>query len=397
MEPALRSEQLAGGGLFFDCVTDDARLTLINLLDAQRLGASILNHARCAGFEWEEGPKAVARVEDQLGGDEFKVRAKVVVNASGPWSDHVSRLADAAAPKRLRLTKGAHIVVPRERLGNIRALVLRAPQDNRVFFVVPWDSLSLIGTTDTDFSGEPGAVRADADDVDYLLGAVNHYFPGAALTRGDVVSAYAGLRPLLRSGSGGPSEVSREHALFVGPANFISVVGGKLTTFRRMAHEVVEEAAGHGGLRLSDASTRKRALPGGEFLSANADFAAQRISKDHGMSAEESELLYWLHGSLASEVLQAGGPRAKKRIHPDLPYLNASIVWAFVEEHACSLEDAMVRRVPLALRLRDRGAGVAHAVAEEVAPAAGWSPAEAAAQAEAYVGAARAAYPWRGD
>jgi glycerol-3-phosphate dehydrogenase len=395
LEPGLLRQGLAGGGLFFDCVTDDARLTLANVFDAAAHGASVVNYAEVTALEVKGGAVRGGRVRDALSGNEIDVRARMVVNASGPWSDRVSRLADASLSPRVRLTKGVHIVVPRDRLGHVRALVLRAPQDGRVFFAVPWGPLSLVGTTDTDYGASPDDVRVEAADVRYLLEAVSHFFPASNLTKDDVVGAYAGLRPLLRQEGVTPSAASREHATFVGPRGFVAVVGGKLTTYRPMARDVVDEALFSAGVSGKPSTTGKRSLPGGRATPAQPINAAASIARRFGVDEEEADALYWLHGSDVSDVLENASSWQRQRIAPSLPYLRASLVWAFRRERAVHLEDALVRRVPIAIRLQDGGASLATEVGKLVAGAAGWDEAERDGEVEAYLKRVARENAWR--
>lgn len=395
MEPGVRRQGLAGGGLFFDCVTDDARLTLENILDAEARGAAVLNYAQVTGISVKQGAVAGATVTDVLSGRDVEVKARAIVNASGPWSDDVSRLADPSIKPRLRLTKGVHITLPRAKLNHVRALVLRTPKDQRVFFAVPWGALSLIGTTDTDFPGPPESVRPEAADVKYLLEAVAHCFPDSDVGKDDVVAAYAGLRPLMRKDGVSPSAVSREHSLFVGPRGFVTVVGGKLTTYRRMAAQIVGEAALSAGLGAKRTITHKRSLPGGKASPAQPSAAAAAIGRRWGMPEEEADALYWLHGSRVANVLSEAPAFHRERLHPDLPYLRASVRWAFSHERAERLEDALVRRVPFSVRLKDGGLSVAAEAAKLVAGVADWDQAAREEQVEAYAKRVAREEEWR--
>src|SRR5207253_319807 len=213
-EPALLRDGLCGAGQYWDCRTDDARLVLETALSAAAEGALIVSYAEVAGFVKEGGRIAGARVVDRLGGGEVIARARVVVNAAGPWVDRVAALDAPETPPRLRLTKGVHVVVPRERVGNRAAIVLSAVADRRVMFVIPWGAHTLVGTTDTDHLCGPDVPPAvEPSDVAYLLDTVNHYFPAARLVPADVVGAFAGLRPLVAprgKATMSPSAVSRE-------------------------------------------------------------------------------------------------------------------------------------------------------------------------------------------
>jgi glycerol-3-phosphate dehydrogenase len=211
IEPNLRAEGLRGAALYYDCFTDDARLTLETVLAAEEEGAVAINYLELQDFVKERGRIVGAHLRDRLGGLELEVRARRVVNATGPWADRVRRLDDPAAKRCLRLTKGVHVVVARERVGNAQALVMHSPRDQRILFAIPWEAHSIIGTTDTDFAGEPDGAAADEADVEYLLEAANWFFPAAKLSAADVVSSYAGVRSLVATDKEeNPSAVSRE-------------------------------------------------------------------------------------------------------------------------------------------------------------------------------------------
>ncbi|HTE47383.1 MAG TPA: glycerol-3-phosphate dehydrogenase/oxidase, partial [Gemmatimonadaceae bacterium] len=235
-EPMLRHDGLLGGARYYDAATNDARLTLANALAAAESGATVVNHATVMTLLFHDGRVAGARVQDSLTEQSVEVRARIVVNATGPWSDDVRRL-DAArtrehAPRSpaVRGSKGTHIAVPRERLGNRDALTLSSPLDGRVMFALPAGRCAIVGTTDGYTSAAADEVRATNEDVNYLLDSANSFFPSARLTTNDVVSAWAGIRPLLPTAADNPGSVSREHAVTTSDHGLISITGGKLTT-----------------------------------------------------------------------------------------------------------------------------------------------------------------------
>lgn len=238
-EPRLDPEGLVRGVLYSDAITRDARLVLRVIRVAADAGALVANYAAVMELIREDGRVRGARVRDDEDGTVRDVRATAVVNATGVW---VGDLQDPARRLRLRPTKGIHILVPRARLGNEGAVVL-ATRDRRIIFVLPWGDLTLIGTTDTDYRGERDRVAAETSDVDYLLAAVNEGFRGAGLTAKDVVSTYAGLRPLIDTGEQRESDISRSHEIVVDPDGLVSVAGGKLTTGRAMADDVLHRIA----------------------------------------------------------------------------------------------------------------------------------------------------------
>jgi glycerol-3-phosphate dehydrogenase len=270
-EPDLRREGLVGGARYFDAHTDDARLTLANAMGALEAGAVVLNHARVVALHLD-GPSARgARIDDRLGGGGIDVRARVVVNATGPWSDEMRRLDDGATgagdADAVRGSKGVHVAVARDRIGNHGALTLLAPNDGRVMFVLPSGRQTIIGTTDSFTDAPPDEVRASEGDVAYLLAAANAFFPAAHLTRQDVVAAWAGIRPLIAGGAAkaDPGNASREHAIAESDHGVVSITGGKLTTYRVMAAEVVDVVAARLGQRAVRPPTRDVALPGGDL------------------------------------------------------------------------------------------------------------------------------------
>jgi len=405
VEPTLRAEGLRGGGLYWDARTDDARLVLETTLAAAQAGAVVVSYAAVTAFLKEAGHIVGARVRDGLGGNEVDVRARVVVNATGPWMDAVAAL-DEPGPRRLRLTKGVHLVVPRARVGNRDAIVLHAVRDRRVLFVIPWGDHALLGTTDTDHQGGADAPwTVEPDDVAYLLETVNHYFPAADLTPADVVSAFAGLRPLVapeRAGKFLPSDVSREEAIFTSRAGLISLAGGKLTTHRLVAAEVVDRViAALGGLgdprRFGRSRTATLPLPGGATTPAR--LAADALARDgNGLPPAVVGHLAHRYGSRLGEVLALVG-RDRSLAAPiaaPLPDPRAEVVAAVEREWALTPEDVLRRRTHVALCDPEQGAGAAREVAALMGRALGWGPERAAAAADAYVrGVAQARRRWR--
>jgi len=397
-EPALLRDGLCGAGQYWDCRTDDARLVLETALSAAAEGALIVSYAEVAGFVKEGGRIVGARVVDRLGG-EVVARAQVVVNAAGPWVDRVVALDAPETPPRLRLTKGVHVVVPHERVGNRAAVVLSAVADRRVMFVIPWGAHTLVGTTDTDHPGGPDVPpTVEPSDVGYLLDTVNHYFPAARLASGDVVSAFAGLRPLIAprgKATMSPSAVSREEEVFTSPSGLISIAGGKLTTYRLVAKTVVDRvvdalrAAGD-RRRFQRSRTGEVPLPGGAVPPATL---AAALSRDgHGVAPAVIDHLAGRYGSRLDEVLGlvARDQRLGEPIVAGLPDPRAEVVEAVEREWALTLEDVMRRRTQVALRDASAGAAAADDVAALMARPLGWDEETSRAAARGYVEAAEA-------
>jgi glycerol-3-phosphate dehydrogenase len=235
-EAALRAEGLSGAGSYGDCQMDDARLCLLNILQAQSFGAACLNYVRVRALLKAQARVCGAAIEDVWTKQAFEVRARVVINACGPWADQVRRLSDPAAQTRLSPTKGIHLIVPRL---SLRGLFIESRRDRRMLFILPWGENSLIGTTESAVDGPLESLHAQADEVGYLLEEVKQALPQAAVTEKDIIATFAGARPLLAY-SGSVGHASREHAIEVDRFGMISVLGGKYTTYRRMAADAVD-------------------------------------------------------------------------------------------------------------------------------------------------------------
>ncbi len=364
-------------------MTDDARLTLENILDARAHGVAILNYARAVKLLIDGERVGGAEITDSLTGQSATVRARVVVNATGPWCDEVRRLAGDSPI--LHTSKGVHIVLDAARLHTRHAVVMK--RNKRVVFAIPWGDRTVLGTTDTFYDGRPEDVRAEREDVDYLLELGNHYFPDAKLTPDDVLATWAGLRPLIRPQAAVPSasDVSREHHILARPG-LITIAGGKLTTYRRMAVEVVDRVGEQlGSLRPS--TTDVRPLPGAEGLADYAAVSALADALAHGgVDAAAAKHLANTYGARAHALVERvkRDPSAGARLDPELPYLFAQVDAAVDEELACTVEDVLGRRVPLLLRARDQGLAAAPKVAARMAARLGWDPARTEAEASKY-------------
>jgi glycerol-3-phosphate dehydrogenase len=372
IEPELRSGRLRGGALYHDCVTDDARLVLETVLGAEEAGATCLNYMSVESLDKEEDHVAGAALRDRDGaGGELHVRARAVVNAAGPWVDRIRALDDPTASPVLRVTKGVHLVLPGQRVGNRNAVVLHAVRDGRIIFVIPWDEYTLVGTTDTDYDESLDEVRVEAKDVDYLLETINFYFPRSHLAEQDVVSSFAGLRPLVDGGrESAPSRVSREEALFESRSGLISLAGGKLTTYRRVAVKVVERVVRRLRERFGIEARRSSGtgylpLPGGgESAPAPAE-----------VPADIAESLRRRYGSRAVRVLALlrSAPALSARLAAGASEVRAEVSFAAGREMALRVEDVLRRRTHVALRVADGGASAADATAALMGEELGWS------------------------
>jgi glycerol-3-phosphate dehydrogenase len=409
IEPALRSEDLRGALEYYDCNTDDARLVLENALDARALGADCHTYTEVVRFE-RRGDRRITGVvvRDRLTGETRSVASRVVVLAAGAWTDEmVARFEIQVDRPLLRRTKGVHVVVPRERLPLSRAITLLSPLDHRVMFAIPWRERTVLGTTDTDFTGTADEVAADAADVRYLCDSANGVFPGAALEPGDVIATWAGLRPLIAAPPNvDESDVSREHEVFSRGDGLVIIAGGKLTTYRRMARQAVDET-----LQLLDqlgetvtatrVSTKHRPLPGADGL-AQADLEGvaaigRSLMAEHGLDVDTATHLCGVYGArahlLAARIAQA--PALGERIDPELPYVWAEIEFAADHDLARTVEDVLARRVPLLLVSRDQGLGVCDRVADVLGARLGWSAAQRARMLDEYRAEVALSRRWR--
>jgi glycerol-3-phosphate dehydrogenase len=349
-EPCLRSAGLTGGAVYYDACTDDARLTVANAVAARENGAAMASHTRVIELLTKNGKATGAIVKPQHDGEAYEVRARVIVNATGVWENGFS--TDVLARRR-RGSKGVHISVARERVGNRDALTLISPVDGRVMFCLPAGPQAIIGTTDTWTNDSPETVHASVDDVDYLLRSANAYFPHAQLTREDVVSAWAGIRPLASAAATNPSLVSREHSIVTDSSGVINVTGGKLTTYRSMAAEIVDLVQRSLGQERQRAATDSTELPG-----------ANRAKEIANLQHEDE--------SLSRPLVEV------------LPYTGAHLVYGVKVEMAQTLSDLLIRRTHLAFETRDHGLSVAPRAAEIVAPLLGWNEETKSARVREY-------------
>ncbi|HET7586346.1 MAG TPA: glycerol-3-phosphate dehydrogenase [Gemmatimonadaceae bacterium] len=384
LEPALARDALEGGAEYYDAATDDARLTVATARAAQSHGAVIVTHAAAATLHVEQGHVTGTTVHDAIGGRTVSANARVVVNATGPWSDAVSRMARTDLPPAVRGSMGTHIAVPRERAGNVGALTILSPDDARVMFILPAERFTIVGTTDTEYAGTADDVRATADDIAYLLRAANAYLPAADLTPDDVVSAWAGVRPLAAQPDGAPGELSREHAITWIMPGLLSVTGGKLTTNRAMAAQVVDHAArALRATRPARAPTWRTPLPGGEIASVAATIAA--AAQATGATDVATHLVHSYGSEWRAVWALAARDRAlAERLEPSLPYIAAELRWGVEHELALTLGDLLIRRTHVAFETRDHGRAVAARAAQIIAPILGWDAAAIAAELARY-------------
>ncbi len=409
MEPQLKPDGLRGVLEYYDCATDDARLTLENALDARGLGADCRTYTEVTRFErGPDGRITGVAIKDRLTGVSSIVTARVVVLAAGAWTDEMIRRFEIPMERPLlRRTKGVHIVLPRERLPLARAITLISPVDGRVMFAIPWRERTVLGTTDTDFTGSADEVAADSADVKYLCESGNGYFPGANLTPSDVISTWAGLRPLIAAPPNvDESEISREHEIFTRKDGLVIIAGGKLTTYRRMAREAVEKTLElmtdlEEGVTVEKITTKDRPLPGAAGLASRDLEGVAAIGRalmtDHGLDADTATHLCGVYGTRAPIIGAriATDRKLGEKIEADLPYVWAEIEFAATHDLARTVEDVLARRVPLLLVGRDQGLDACERVADLLGTTLGWTPAVRSQMLDEYKSEVSLSRRWR--
>ena len=396
LEPLLTQKRLHGALVYYDAMTDDARLVLENILDAQGLGAVCASYTEVVRLSQEGGKVSGMVVRDSESGREFPVRARAVFAATGPWTDDLLKaVGEPSERKLLRPTKGVHIVVDRARLPLGHAVVMRAPQDRRTIFTIPWDYRTVIGTTDTDDASRPEEVRANADDVKYLLDTANVHFPTVKLTTADVISTWAGLRPLVNSEGKKASQVSREHELLQLPSGLFLMVGGKLTTYRHMAEQAVDRVEAAVG-RRTRCQTRHRNLPGSVGLSGETGVAALRA--ELAATYPEATARHLAHSyGVRARKLAAYGEEGRRPILPGLPHVWAEIDFAVREDSAFRLDDVLSRRTLLLLVADSQGLDVAGEIAARMATLCSWDDNRKARELARYEAVVARSRAWQDD
>ncbi len=377
--PTLSVDRLASAYLYYDAGADDARLTLaIARTAVLDHGAVAANHAKVVEIRHDAAGRAIGAVIE-ADGRHIAVSAHVVVNATGVWSDELRTLDEGGNPDTMRPAKGVHITVPWEKVRNDIAVVLPVPKDRRSVFVVPWlpnpdgtFALTYIGTTDTDYDGPLDDPQCTTQDIEYLLRAIN-FSVQEPLCSADVVGTWAGLRPLVKAASTGrTADLSRRHKVLVSDSGVVSIVGGKLTTYREMAEDTVNEAVSH----LADpprsakhCRTSRLVLRGG---AGTLKGASTHLAERYG-----SEFV-------AVTALITADPSLGEPLVEGLPYLRAEALYAVRYEMATTIDDVLSRRTRARLQARDASAAAASIVADLIADDLGWSSEESARQVTDY-------------
>jgi glycerol-3-phosphate dehydrogenase len=390
-EPGLNPTDLQGAWQFYDGqVSLVERLVIENALDAASQGSVILTYAPAIRFvrDVDSGAVSGAVVRDALSGREVEARARLTVNASGPWLDLTTAGLRRGRRPLLRLTKGVHLVTPS---ASRHAHVLFAQRDGRLFFVIPWLGYSLVGTTDTDYQGDPAEVAASEADVEYLVDEARRAFPSGRFD--DVYYTWAGVRALVRVEHVDEGKVSRKHALHDharrdGVGGIVSVVGGKITGYRAIAEEVGDLVARRLGCAdRGDSATHTRPLPGGHLadIQTYTDEQLWPRARALGLDRQQADHLGSTYGSLAPSVLARAeaDPLLTQRVCLNQPGILAEIERAVADEWALSLADVLLRRTMLGLEAC-QALECLDGVADHMARLLGWNRLERARQIDAY-------------
>jgi len=386
--PALRAERLAGAMVYYDAQVDDARHTMTVARTAAAHGAIIVTRASATELlRSADGTRVTgARVRDEETGRIIDVRARAVVVCAGVWTDPVYETGHVKAGYHVRMSKGVHLVMPRSAIDASTGMIIRT--EKSVLFFIPWgDDRWIVGTTDTDWAGDRAEPAATVEDVDYILAQANRVLANP-LTRADVIGVYAGLRPLVAAAEGTPTtKLSREHVVDSPVPGLVSIAGGKFTTYRLMARDVIDAAvSGFDGVPVPDSVTDQLPLLGADGLPA-VRAAARRIAEDYGVAMEAVEHLLTRYGALVTEVLEPvrRDRSLAGRLADGYPYLRAEVAYAVTHEGALHIEDVLARRVRLLIESPDAGVSAAPEVGVIMGGLLGWGRRRRAAEVRRYI------------
>lgn len=348
LEPLLKGDVVEGGGLYAEYQTDDFRLVIEIIKAALDFNAFAINYMEVDEIMEKGGMAHGVKCTDRISGKKVKIYGNYVVNATGPWVDIVRGKSEKIQGKSLHLTKGIHIVVDHKRLP-VKHSVYFDVSDGRMVFAIPKNEVTYIGTTDTNYEGDPAQVAVNKEDVSYIIDAVNHMFPTVALQEKDVVSSWAGIRPLIAEEGKSASEISRKDELFIAKNGLISIAGGKLTGYRQMANKVVtavlERKEKKTGITIKrKCKTKKILLPGNGFKNYNAvnDYKKELKKGNPDLDPKTINYLVNLYGTQTNDILNMA--KEMEEGSADYKILHAEIKHCLENEMVMSLQDFYVRR-----------------------------------------------------
>ena len=383
--PDFAPESIAGAIRYYDCQVDDARLVMTIARTAASHGAAVATRVKVTGF-LREGERVVGvTARDLDNGTDVEIRARVVVNAAGVWTDDIQEMVGGRGSLHVKASKGIHLVVPRDRIRSEAGFIVRTATS--VLFVIPWGTHWIIGTTDTPWSLDKAHPAASRADIDYILGHVNAILR-EPLDHEDVEGVYAGLRPLLSGESEPTSKISREHTVVTPVPGLVMIAGGKLTTYRVMAVDAVDAAAASlVGTSVRDSITDRVPLLGADGYEARAN---QRVAlaRRAGLHVAAVDQLLGRYGSRIDDLLALidANPDLATPLDGDADdHLEAEIVYAVTHEGARHLDDVLCRRTRISIETFDRGVGVAGRVAELMGSELGWDDARRGDEVDHYL------------
>lgn len=371
--PALSTQGLTGAFAYYDAYMDDDRLVLETLRSARQHGAELVNYCRAVQAEITDGKVTAILAEDALTNAPVHIRAKHFISSVGPWTDRLGETFFAHWKKTLRPTKGAHLTFLKSRFELHDAVVMGA--ENRIVFAIPRHEMVIVGTTDTEFSFDPGIVRTEPDDVTYLLSVIAKYFPGSQIQRSDIIGCYAGVRPLIDDGAQSESKTSREHAIWTDPHGVTFVAGGKYTTYRNMAQQTVELVLNSFSIqdrvRFNQAKTLEPLNP---LITDSLLERARQVHQtwDSQLPFDITRALAERHGLEAEIIIQNARAAHVMASTPEEWSWCAEALHAVNYTLCLSLKDFYSRRTPLILSRRDHGVPFAEAIALVMAQHLGW-------------------------
>ena len=373
--PALQLNGLTGAFAYYDAYMDDDRLVMETLRSARQHGAEIANYVRATGVDFEGDFICAIECEDQLTKEKFPLRARHFVSSVGPWTDKLGQSFFKDWKKKLRPSKGVHLTFDKKRFQLHDAVVMGA--ESRIVFAIPRHEMVIVGTTDTDYPGDPAQVQTTKEDVDYLLHVVDQYFPGAKITRKDILGTYAGVRPLIDDGAKTESKTSREHMIWTDPRGVTFVAGGKYTTYRNMAEQTVDEVLNYFSLEERVRYNRPKTLEPlnsivTETLFERAKFEHPQWAKACGLPEEITAKLADRHGLEARLIIRQALPVFARTANAEEWMWCAEALHAIEHTMCLTLTDFYLRRTHLVLARADHGLPFAKAIAQVMGDRLGW-------------------------
>jgi glycerol-3-phosphate dehydrogenase len=382
--PSLRLDLITGGYQYFDAQVDDARHTMMIARTAAKYGAIITTRTSCKSLIREGRKVQGAVIVNTESGEEITVKAKCTIMAAGVWTDSLYDSFGIKPGYRVRMSKGAHIVVPGSAIKSNTGVIIKT--ELSVLFIIPWGNKWIVGTTDTDYNEDPAAPLATREDVNYILAQANRVLE-PKLDKSQVIGVFAGLRPLVSSDpDSATTELSREHVVDHPVPGFVTIAGGKYTTYRVMSEDAVDSAVSDLMRIVPDSCTEGLAIIGADGYSVLLN-KADDLARDYGVSSSTILHLLERYGSLFNEVLEPAilDKSWSKQIVENLPYLRAEILYAVTHEGARSIDDVLSRRTRISFEASDQGTSIVEEVGEIISRVLGWNKTQTQASIDDYL------------